>query len=354
MNKQTNRKNEHVSLSEKFYPEKVSSFKDIHFVHHSFPGMDVADVDLSTRLGDLEFSLPFFINAMTGGSEWTGKLNQKLAIVARETGLAIATGSISAGLKMPEFADTYSIIRQENLNGLVFANLGAGHGAENAKKAIDLVQADALQIHVNSPQEVVMPEGDREFVNWIENIQEILENIDVPLIVKEVGFGMSKQTVALLEDIGVKYIDISGKGGTNFAQIENFRRQKQKLDNLESWGQSTAVSLLEAMEVRKESQIISSGGIRDAQDIVKSLALGASLVGISSEFMHMVLKDVDVAIERVAEWKLELERTMTLLGAKTVADLVNTDVIITGETAEWARLRGIDLVNYANRSSQKY
>lgn len=349
MPKQTNRKNEHVSLSENFYSDGDSSFKDLHFVHHSFPGMDVADVDLATRLGEMEFSVPFFINAMTGGSEWTGKLNQNLAILAREADLAIATGSISAALKQPEFTDSYSIIRKENPNGLVFANLGAGHGAENAKKAIDIVQANALQIHLNAPQEVVMPEGDREFSNWIENIEDILANIDVPLIVKEVGFGMSGETVQLLEDIGVKYIDISGKGGTNFAQIENFRRQNKKLDNLESWGQTTSVSLLEAMEVQQKSQIISSGGIRNAQDIVKSLALGASLVGVSSEFMHLILKDVDEAIERVAEWKLEIERTMTLLGSKTIQDLQQTDLIISGETAHWAELRGIDLKKYANR-----
>lgn len=347
---QSNRKNEHVSLSENFYADKESSFKDVTFVHHSFPGINVSDVDLSTTLGEMTFSVPFFINAMTGGSDWTGKLNQKLAIVARETGLAIATGSISAGLKFPEFEDTYKIVRKENPDGLVFANLGAGHGAENAKRAIDLLEADALQIHVNAPQEVVMPEGDREFNHWIENLEEILANIDVPLIVKEVGFGMSRETVQLLQDIGVKYIDISGKGGTNFAEIENFRRREHKLDDMETWGQTTAVSLLEAMEVKEDSYLISSGGIRTAQDILKSLALGASLVGISSEFMHMVLKDEDQAIEQVEQWKLELERSMTLLGATTIQDLWNTDVIIRGETAEWANLRGIDLKHYAKRS----
>lgn len=350
MSKQINRKNEHVSLSENFYKHGVSSMKDVHFVHHSFPGIDVADVELATQLGELKFSLPFFINAMTGGSEWTGSLNQKLAIVARETGLAIATGSISAGLKNPEVEDSYKVIRKENPDGLVFANLGAGHGADNAKKAIDLINADALQIHVNAPQEVVMPEGDREFSNWIENLQNILAHIDVPLIVKEVGFGMSRETVELLEDIGVEYIDISGKGGTNFAQIENFRRRELKLDGLESWGQTTAVSLLEAMEVQKNSHIIASGGMRSAQDILKALALGSSLVGVSSEFMHMILKDVDQAIEQVEQWKLELERALTLLGAKSITDLHQSDVIITGETAEWANLRNIDLKKYANRS----
>lgn len=349
MRKQSNRKNEHVSLSENFYSSAESSLKDIHFIHHSFPGMDLAEVDLSTKLGNLEFSLPFFINAMTGGSEWTGKVNKKLAILARETGLAMASGSVSAALKNPALGKSYSIIREKNPKGLIFANLGAGHGAENAKRAIDLMEADAIQIHLNAPQELVMPEGDRKFSNWLKNIEEIVEKVEKPLIVKEVGFGMSRETVQLLESIGVRYIDISGKGGTNFAQIENFRRQENKLDDLESWGQSTSFSLLEAMEVKKESQIIASGGIHSAQDIVKSLALGASLVGISSQFMHLILKDLDAAIEQVEQWKMELKRSMTLLGAKKIKDLASKDLIIQGETAEWAKLRGIDLKKYASR-----
>jgi len=350
MSKQINRKNEHVSLSENFYQDADSSFKDVQFIHHSFPNMKVSEVDLTTSLGPLDFQVPFFINAMSGGSEWTGKLNKKLATVAHETGLAIATGSISAGLRNPEVEDSYKVMRQENPDGLVFANLGAGHGPKNAKRAIDLIEADALQIHINAPQEVVMPEGDRDFSQWIENIQAIVEAIDVPLIVKEVGFGMSRETVQALQNVGVKYIDISGTGGTNFAQIENFRRKEHKLDGLESWGQTTTVSLLEAMEVQKDSHIISSGGIRTAQDIVKSLAMGASVVGISSQFMHMVLKDTELAIEQVEQWKLEIERTMTLLSAQSVADLQQTDLIITGKTADWAELRDINLKKYAKRS----
>lgn len=349
MRKQSNRKNEHVSLSENFYADASSSLKDIHFLHHSFPEMDLAAVDLSTQLGDLAFSLPFFINAMTGGSDWTGQLNQKLAILARETDLAMATGSISTALKNPAQADSYSIVREENPEGLIFANLGAGHGAENAKRAIDIVEADAIQIHLNAPQELVMPEGDREFSSWIKNIEEIVEKVEQPLIVKEVGFGMSRETIQLLEEIGVKYIDISGKGGTNFAQIENFRRQEKKLDDLESWGQSTSFSLLEAMEVNQESKIIASGGIRSAQDIVKSLAIGASLVGISSQFMHLIIDDLDQAIEQVEQWKMEIKRTMTLLGARNIEDLKKADLMILGETAQWAHLRNIDLKKYANR-----
>lgn len=350
MPKQNNRKNEHVSLSEKFYEQGQSSFEEIRFVHHSFPGIDVKDVDLSIQLAGLHFDVPFFINAMSGGSRWTGKVNEKLAIIARETGLAIATGSVSAALKDPEQEGTFKVVRETNPNGLVFANLGAGHGLENAKKVVDLLQADAMQVHINAPQEIVMPEGDREFANWIENLRSIVEGLDVPVIAKEVGFGMSRETVQLLESIGVQLIDISGKGGTNFAQIENYRRKEAKMDDFESWGQTTVESLLEAQEAVQQAQIIASGGIRRPMEIVKALALGASLSGLSSQFMHMALEDVDQTIETVQAWKAELKSVMTLLGAKTVQDLNKTDLIISGDAAQWCTARNIEIQKYASRS----
>ncbi len=350
MSKPNNRKNEHVSLSEKFYPQQVSSFKDIRFVHQSFPEMDVKDVDLSVSVEGLNFSVPFFINAMTGGSEWTGKVNEKLAVIARETGLAMATGSVSAALKDPSQEETFKVVRRTNPNGLVFANLGAGHGLENAKRVVDLLEADAFQIHINAPQEVVMPEGDREFRGWLTNIESIVNGLNVPVIAKEVGFGMSRETIRQLESVGVKLIDVSGQGGTNFAQIENFRRKDFKLDDLEEWGQTTAVSLLEAGDSAVNSQIIASGGIRRPMEMVKALSLGASLNGLSSQFMHMALDDVDQAIDTINQWKVELTHIMTLLGARTIEDLRRTDIIITGETAEWCSARKISIQKYASRS----
>ncbi|GEK90504.1 type 2 isopentenyl-diphosphate Delta-isomerase [Alkalibacterium kapii] len=352
MSKTNNRKNEHVSLSEKFYPEGDSSFKDISFIHHSLPECDVKDISLDVTLDDLHFSSPFFINAMSGGSKWTGKVNEKLALIARETDLAIATGSVSAALKDPTVSESFQIVRKTNPHGLVFANLGAGHGLENAKRAVDLLNADALQIHLNAPQEIVMPEGDREFSQWITNIQSIVEDLQIPVIVKEVGFGMSRETVQLLETLGVSLIDISGKGGTNFAQIENFRRKEFKLDDFESWGQSTVVSLLEAQESISQASLIASGGIRRPMEIVKALALGASISGLSSQIMHMALSDLDEAILSLNHWKEEIKRIMTLLGARTVDDLRKTDVLITGQSAEWCDARNIDRRRYAFRSKQ--
>lgn len=348
-----NRKNEHVSLSEKFYADsRVNSFEDVHFVHHSLPGIDVKDVSLVTMIENLSFSAPFFINAMTGGSEWTGKVNEKLAHVAQATNLPIATGSVSAALKTPEVQDSYKIVRDINPHGLVFANLGAGHGLENSKKAVDLLKADALQIHVNAPQEIVMPEGDREFHDWLSNIEEIANGLDVPLIVKEVGFGMSRETISLLHEIGVKTIDVSGTGGTNFAQIENYRRREEKLNEIEGWGQSTAVSLLEASSFQPDVTYISSGGIRRPLEVVKSLTLGASAVGVSSQFLHLVLSEgVDETIEVIENWKKEIIRMMTLLGARTISDLQHTDVVITGPTREWCEARNIDWKSFANRSN---
>ncbi|MER2063242.1 MAG: type 2 isopentenyl-diphosphate Delta-isomerase [Alkalibacterium sp.] len=352
MPKTNNRKNEHVSLSEKFYADGDSSFKDISFVHHSFPQCDVKDISLKVSLDTLQFSSPFFINAMSGGSTWTGKVNEKLAVIARETDLAMATGSVSAALKDPDQTDSFKIVRQTNPDGLILANLGAGHGLENAKRAVDLLEADALQIHLNAPQEIVMPEGDREFSNWVANVQAIVEGLGVPVIVKEVGFGMSRETIDLLESIGVTLIDISGKGGTNFAQIENYRRKEFKLDDLEDWGQSTVSSLLEAGESVSKAAIIASGGIRRPMEIVKALALGASISGLSSQIMHMALNDVDEAISALTNWKEEIRSIMTLLGAKSIDDLKKTDLIISGKSAEWCDARDIDIRRYAFRSKK--
>lgn len=350
----TNRKNEHVSLAEHFYQaDNDSSFADLQFVHHSFSEMRTNETNLATSFAGLVMAFPFYINAMSGGSKWTKQVNEKLATVARETGLAMATGSVSAALKDPTVSDSFTIVREANPNGLVFANLGAGQTVENAKRAVDLLQADALQIHLNTPQEIVMPEGDRDFSNWLSEIGQIVQQMDVPVIVKEVGFGMSRETLQLLRSIGVKTVDISGKGGTNFAQIENYRRKDYKLDLLEDWGQTTAVSLLEAQPYTSELEILSSGGIRTPLDVVKSLALGAKAAGLSGHILHLVLKEgVDDTIQTIEHWKEQLVSIFTLLGCRVSTDLQQTDIVVTGQTKDWCEARQIDYQALAKRSAK--
>lgn len=338
-----NRKDDHVKLAEKFHnSHKISDFDNIRFVHHAFPEIGLGDVDISTKFASFKLSQPFFINAMTGGSEKTRLINEKLSIVARETELPIASGSLSAAIKDPTVRDSFDIIRKTNPKGLVFANLGAEHSVENVKRAIDILKADAVQIHCNVVQEIIMPEGDKDFSNWLTNIEKIVKEIDIPVIVKEVGFGMSKESIKQLVDIGVKTIDVGGKGGTNFAKIENYRRENKSYYYLEDFGQSTAISLLEAESYIEQVDIIATGGIRNPLDISKSLALGAKAVGIAGTFLNMVLNQgVDKTIENINHWKIELASIMTLLGKRNVEELIDADLLIFNELKEWCQSRSL-------------
>ena len=222
---QAMRKDDHIlhALSQ-YHVQSSDEFLQTQFVRQSFSGIALDNVSLQTNVGEWQLQAPFFINAMTGGSRKAEQVNKDLAIVARETGLAMATGSVSVALKDKQAEKSFSIIRQMNPKGIVFANLGAHHSVENAKKAVELLLADAIQIHVNTAQELIMPEGERDFTGWLKNIEEMVRVLNVPVIVKEVGFGMARETIEMLFNIGVRMIDISGKGGTNFVQIENQRR----------------------------------------------------------------------------------------------------------------------------------
>lgn len=347
-----NKKDDHVELAQKFYKEPLTSdFDNLRFIHHSFPEIGLDDVSISTSFATFSMEQPFFVNAMTGGSDMTKSINEKLAIVARETNIPMASGSLSATLKDPSLVDSFKIIRKVNPKGLIFANLGAEHTIESARRVIDILEADALQIHCNAPQELIMPEGDRDFSSWLNNIENMVAKIDIPIIVKEVGFGMSSKTIKQLMEIGVQTIDISGSGGTNFAKIENYRRDKSKYNYLEDFGQSTVVSLLEGQEFINKVEIIGSGGIRNPMDIVKVISLGAKAVGIAGLFLDMVLnKDIEGTVEEINNWKYQIKSIMTLLGKRNLLELQNADILISGNTKEWCLARKIEYINLANRS----
>ena len=278
------RKNEHVEIAMAQSDAPQSDFDRVRFVHHSIPNINVDEVDLTSRTTDFDMTYPIYINAMTGGSEWTKQINAKLAVVARETGLAMAVGSTHAALRNPKMAESFSIARQTNPEGIIFSNVGADVPVDKAVEAVSLLDAQALQIHVNAPQELVMPEGNREFSTWLDNVAAIVQRVDVPVIIKEVGSGMSKELYKDLIDVGVTYVDVSGKGGTNFVTIENERRSNKDMDYLANWGQSTVESLLESSAYQDSLNVFASGGVRTPLDVVKSLALGAKAVGMSRPF----------------------------------------------------------------------
>ena len=322
-----NRKDDHIQFA-LAQPSTRNDFDKVRLIHHAFPETNFADIDLRTTLFDRTFPYPFYVNAMTGGSEQAGKLNQRFARLAKHFQIPMATGSISAAIKDPSLLKTFSVIRDVYPEGFVIANLGAGHPIENALKAIDLLKANALQIHVNAVQEIVMPEGDKDFQGWLASIETIRQGIHVPLIVKEVGFGMSAKTFSQLTAIGVRYVDVAGKGGTNFSKIENNRRQKT-LVSFDDWGQSTVESLL-AAKTFTSLQVIASGGIRQPMDVIKSLVLGAKMVGLSGYFLHLMNQHTDEeAMTKINSFIDELKLIMLLLGKPTIASLPTAEFTYT-------------------------
>jgi isopentenyl-diphosphate delta-isomerase len=353
----SHRKDDHVRLAIAQHHERLGNqghnqFDDVAFVHHALCGVDTARVSTATIVGGMRWPVPLYINAMTGGSPRTGDINRGLAIAARETGLPVASGSMSAFLKNPAVADTYRVLRREHPDGLVFANVNANATPAMARRAVDLVAADALQVHVNAAQETVMPEGDRDFSRWPDNIARLVEDLDIPVVVKEVGFGLSRDTVEQLAGLGVRIADVSGSGGTNFAIIENGRRARADYGYLAGWGQSAVASLLDASCRRDDGAmtLLASGGVRTPLDVIRALALGARAVGVSGHFLAILQDDgIDALVQTIAGWLDQLRQLMALLGASTVDDLAYTDVLITGELAEYCALRGISCAGYAHR-----
>jgi isopentenyl-diphosphate delta-isomerase len=346
------RKMEHVHHALELGQSGRQGLSDIKLVHNCLPEASMDSIDLTTRIGELTLSSPFLINAMTGGAAETESINRELAIVAREKGLAMAVGSQMSAIKNAEVASSYRVVRQENPSGIVLANLGSEASVEQALRAVEMIEASALQIHLNVMQELIMPEGDRNFHGMLGRIEKIVKAVPVPVIVKEVGFGIMRENARQLSDIGVTLVDVGGSGGTNFAAIENARREVP-LDWLNEWGGPTGVALLETLSVYPRGRVIASGGIINALEGAKVLTLGASAVGMAGAFLKVLrLEGTEALLNFVDELHEGLILVMTAMGAESIEQLWDCPVVITGETGEWCRARGIELTEYADRTKQ--
>lgn len=319
------RKDEHVLFARK-QVRSTNDFDRMHLIHHGITNLKLEEIDLSCEVLGTKFPLPIYINAMTGGTEKTKKINEKLAQISRHYNLPLFLGSQTVGLKVPKSADTYRIAREVNPKGFIVANVSANATVAEAKKAIDMIKANALAIHINIIQELVMGEGDRDFSQWTKNIQAIVKAIALPVIVKEVGFGMSSETIEHLISLGVKYIDISGRGGTNFATIERMRNQEES-SIFEDLGISTYHSLLNAKTYKNGVKIYGSGGIRHPLDVIKALVLGADAVGLSYYFLSLTSLEEEEMYAQVDKFISDLKKLMLLFNAKHVTDLTKVSYI---------------------------
>ncbi|HGI4236963.1 TPA: type 2 isopentenyl-diphosphate Delta-isomerase [Streptococcus agalactiae] len=326
----TNRKDDHIKYALK-YQSPYNSFDDIELIHSSLPKYNVNDIDLSTHFAGQSFEFPFYINAMTGGSEKGKAVNHKLAQVAQATGIVMATGSYSAALKNDEddsypTTDLYPDLK-------LATNIGLDKPLPEAESTVKAMNPIFLQVHVNVMQELLMPEGEREFHMWRSHLKEYVDNIQCPLILKEVGFGMDLQSIKDAYDIGITTVDISGRGGTSFAYIENQRGRDRSY--LNTWGQTTAQSLINAQSMMDKMDILASGGIRHPLDMVKCLVLGAKAVGLSRTVLELVERyPVDDVIAILNSWKEDLRMIMCALNCKKITDLRQVNYILYGQLKE--------------------
>lgn len=328
-----------------------SAFEDMVIVPNCLPELCCDDIELSTTIAGTVLPHPVIVNAITGGAADVTEVNARLADFARITGCAMAVGSQYAALEDLTVRESYQVIRKVNPDGFVFANLGAHVSLQDAQRAVEMVGACALQIHLNVAQEVFMTEGDRKFAGYLKNIEKIAANLDVPVIVKEVGCGIAREQAQMLSTTGIQGLDIGGTGGTNFLAIEAARGGVLlEMDSL-AWGIPTAISAIEAASVLPRTiDLIVSGGVRTPLDVVKALGIGGKAVGIAAPIVRLLENNgLDATVMWFHRFIADVKRYMLLAGAANIQSLQKTPIVITGYTQQWCSVRAIDIARYAVR-----
>lgn len=322
----TNRKDDHIKYA-LTYQSPYNSFDDLELIHCSLPDHDLADIDLRTEFAGRQWDFPFYINAMTGGSHRAKLINEKLAEVAEACGILMVTGSYSAALKDPNDASFPTKSSHPAL--LLATNIGIDKPYDLGLQAVCEVEPLFLQVHVNLMQELLMPEGERTFAQWQSNLAEYAKQMPVPVVLKEVGFGMDRKTVLRAKRLGIKTLDISGRGGTSFAYIENQRGGNRSY--LDDWGQTTVQALLNLSDLTDDLEILASGGVRHPLDMIKCLVLGAKAVGLSRTVLELIERHtVEEVVSIINGWKSDLKLIMCALNCQKISDLKKVDYILHG------------------------
>jgi isopentenyl-diphosphate delta-isomerase len=360
------RKKEHVDINLEENVRTVRTFwDDLWPVHQAVPEVDYHEIPLGVKFLGKELGAPLMIASMTGGYPGAEQINRALAYAASEHRIAIGLGSQRAALKDPSTKRSYTSVRDHDVP-FVASNIGLPQlipqkgGKQLTLNEVDallsMLEADALIIHLNYLQEAVQPGGDLNAKGGLAAIRKVVEHVDVPVIAKETGAGMSRQAAATLAKTGVKAIDVGGTGGTSFAAVELVRAQKageQKLARIgtiyRDWGIPTPVSVLECRAAKVKVPIVATGGVDDGLKAFKALALGATLAGMARPALQAAVKGEKEASAFLAQIQDELRTAMLLTGCATLKDCANAPLIPTGHTAEWMRALGHDPAGLAHR-----
>lgn len=317
----------------------------VKLVHNALPEIDYDDIDLSTTFLGHRFSVPLIIDSMTGGTDEATIINGRLGELAQKYGFGMGLGSQRAGLKSEELAATYSVARKNAPDAFLIANIGGAQLAkgltiDDARKIIKMIGANALVVHLNPLQELVQPEGEPKYKGVLGKISELVKSMDVPVIVKEVGAGISREAAIKLEMAGVSAINVAGAGGTSWAGVEKLRadmvknRAKARLGEVFwDWGIPTAASLVQVRRAVK-LPLVASGGLRNGLEVAKCVALGASMAAMAYPFLKAAAKSSEALFEFADTVIAELKSTMFLVGAADVKSFASSRYILTGPLAE--------------------
>ena len=332
------RKDDHIRINleeDVSFDRLTTGFERYQFAHQSLPECDLTNIDTRTTFLGHELAFPLLIASMTGGTEWAGRINRTLAEVAQDFGIGMGLGSVRAALENPQTMLTFQI-RKYAPDILLLANLGAiqlnyGYGPDECQRIVDLVEADGLFLHLNPLQEALQPEGNTHFADLLRHIEIVCKTLDVPVIAKDVGNGLSKRAARALINAGVTALDVSGAGGTSWSQVEMHRGQnaiqREVAAVFRNWGIPTAQSLRMVRETAPEIPLIASGGLRTGLDIAKALALGADTTAMAAVFLQAAAESPQMLHDRVEIIRHQLTIAMFVAGAPDVPALKDTSLL---------------------------
>ena len=328
------RKDAHIENYLRSRSRESTLLENVYIEHNAISDVSLDEIDTSIEFMGRKIAMPLMVDAMTGGGSSSASINEDLSSICESLNIPMAVGSESIAIADEESRDSFELVKyKEDLFRV--GNLGFEREYDDFIFAKDLIQAHAMQVHLNLAQELVMKEGDNSYHSSLRLISELVEDFPAPIIVKETGSGVSKAVAKKLVDAGVKYIDVAGKGGTNFIEIEDLRDFEVDYSDLYGWGIPTAKSIIDTRSVSDDIFVIASGGIKTAMDIVKAIIIGADMAAMSGEVLNYLLHGGYEACESfLKEINLKIKIIMALLGVRSIKELKNVDYKLTGQLKE--------------------
>ena len=332
------RKKEHIELcltDEVSFKEKTTGFEQYDFVHYAITEVDISKIDFQTKFFNKKVNYPFLISCMTGGTSKAEDINAQLSVAANHLNIPLGVGSQRQALENKDYHDSYKIIRHNAPSIPILGNIGASQissfkNFDPVKSLADLVEANVMVVHVNPLQELLQKHGEPDFKGFLKKIEKLVKFLNIPVVVKEVGAGISKKAAEKLLETGVKGIDVAGAGGTSWAGVEILRTKGNNSNEFWDWGLPTSFCIREIYKLKKNYKfvLIGSGGVYNAFDIAKAFSLGADFTASARIILQTLYKNgVDGVISLVEDWFETVKKIMYLTGSDSLTDLRKNKIL---------------------------